>query len=69
VKHGSAASEPTFFGLGAWFRGENMSTFPDEVLTRTKKGEVEVRSLIDRGRTFGTTTSTRRPARRWREER
>ena len=24
--------------------------FPDEVLTRTKKGEVEVRSLIDRGR-------------------
>jgi len=27
-----------------------MSTFPDEVLTRTKKGEVEVRSLIDRGR-------------------
>jgi hypothetical protein len=27
-----------------------MSTFPDEVLTRTKKGEVEVRSFIDRGR-------------------
>ena len=27
-----------------------MSIFPDEVLTRTKKGEVEVRSLIDRGR-------------------
>ena len=24
--------------------------FPDEVLTRTKKGEIEVRSLIDRGR-------------------
>ena len=24
--------------------------FPDEVLTRTEKGEVEVRSLIDRGR-------------------
>ena len=24
--------------------------FPDGVLTRTKKGEVEVRSLIDRGR-------------------
>ncbi len=27
-----------------------MVTFPDEVLTRTKNGEVEVRSLIDRGR-------------------
>jgi hypothetical protein len=27
-----------------------MSPFPDEVLTRTNKGEVEVRSLIDRGR-------------------
>ncbi len=27
-----------------------MPTFPDEVLTKTKKGEVEVRSLIDRGR-------------------
>ena len=27
-----------------------MGRFPDEVLTRTKKGEVEVRSLIDRGR-------------------
>lgn len=27
-----------------------MSAFPDEVLTRTKKGEIEVRSLIDRGR-------------------
>ena len=28
----------------------NMTRFPEEVLTRTKKGEVEVRSLIDRGR-------------------
>ena len=27
-----------------------MAAFPDEVLTRTKKGEIEVRSLIDRGR-------------------
>jgi hypothetical protein len=27
-----------------------MTRFPEEVLTRTKKGEVEVRSLIDRGR-------------------
>ncbi len=27
-----------------------MPTFPDEVLTQTKKGEIEVRSLIDRGR-------------------
>lgn len=27
-----------------------MPTFPDEVLTKTKKGETEVRSLIDRGR-------------------
>ena len=27
-----------------------MANFPDEVLTKTKKGEVEVRSLIDRGR-------------------
>ncbi len=27
-----------------------MPPFPDEVLTRTKKGEIEVRSLIDRGR-------------------
>ncbi len=27
-----------------------MPTFPDEVLTRTKNGELEVRSLIDRGR-------------------
>ncbi len=26
-----------------------MASFPDEVLTRTKKGEIEVRSLIDRG--------------------
>ncbi len=30
--------------------GGSMATFPDEVLTRTKKGELEVRSLIDRGR-------------------
>ena len=29
---------------------KNMTTFPEEVLTRTKKGEIEVRSLIDRGR-------------------
>ncbi len=29
---------------------ETMATFPSEVLTRTKNGEVEVRSLIDRGR-------------------
>lgn len=27
-----------------------MSTFPEDVLTRTKKGEIEVRSLLDRGR-------------------
>ncbi len=27
-----------------------MAAFPEEVLTRTKKGEIEVRSLIDRGR-------------------
>jgi hypothetical protein len=27
-----------------------MASFPPEVLTRTKRGEVEVRSLIDRGR-------------------
>ena len=27
-----------------------MTAFPEEVLTRTKKGETEVRSLIDRGR-------------------
>jgi len=27
-----------------------MASFPDEVLTRTKKGEIEVRSLLDRGR-------------------
>ncbi len=27
-----------------------MPAFPEEVLTRTKKGEIEVRSLIDRGR-------------------
>lgn len=27
-----------------------MAPFPDEVLTKTKKGEIEVRSLIDRGR-------------------
>jgi hypothetical protein len=27
-----------------------MPKFPEEVLTRTKKGEVEVRSLMDRGR-------------------
>src|SRR2546428_498748 len=26
-----------------------MTTFPEEVLTRTKRGEIEVRSLIDRG--------------------
>jgi len=29
---------------------ETMATFPSEVLTRTKNGKVEVRSLIDRGR-------------------
>ena len=29
---------------------EIMTTFPEEVLTRTKRGENEVRSLIDRGR-------------------
>ncbi len=27
-----------------------MAAFPEEVLTRTKKGEIEVRSLVDRGR-------------------
>ena len=27
-----------------------MPKFPDDVVTRTKKGELEVRSLIDRGR-------------------
>jgi hypothetical protein len=27
-----------------------MAKFPEEVLTRTKKGEIEVRSLLDRGR-------------------
>ena len=27
-----------------------MARYPDDVLTRTKKGEPEVRSLIDRGR-------------------
>lgn len=27
-----------------------MTAFPEEVLTKTKKGEIEVRSLIDRGR-------------------
>ena len=27
-----------------------MAKFPEEVLTRTKKGEIEVRSLVDRGR-------------------
>ncbi len=27
-----------------------MASFPDEVLTKTKKGEIEVRSLMDRGR-------------------
>jgi hypothetical protein len=27
-----------------------MTHFPEEVLTRTKKGEIEVRSIIDRGR-------------------
>src|SRR5436309_13758181 len=29
---------------------ETMTTFPEAVLTRTKKGDIEVRSLIDRGR-------------------
>jgi hypothetical protein len=27
-----------------------MTRFPDEVLTHTKRGEIEVRSLVDRGR-------------------
>jgi hypothetical protein len=27
-----------------------MARFPEEVLTRTKKGDIEVRSLVDRGR-------------------
>ena len=27
-----------------------MARFPDDVLTTTKKGEIEVRSLLDRGR-------------------
>ena len=27
-----------------------MPNFPDDVLTRTKKGELEVRSMVDRGR-------------------
>ncbi len=27
-----------------------MSRYPEEVLTRTKKGDIEVRSQIDRGR-------------------
>ncbi|HYM39602.1 MAG TPA: hypothetical protein VEY12_05590 [Thermoplasmata archaeon] len=27
-----------------------MAMFPEEVLTKTKKGEIEVRALLDRGR-------------------
>jgi len=39
-----------------------MTTFPDEVLTRTTKGEIEVRSLIDRGRYVRYSTCMRRRA-------
>jgi len=30
--------------------GDPLTDYPEEVLTRTKPGEVEVRALIDRGR-------------------
>ena len=43
------AREP-FSRRAAFGRTVRMPTFPDEVLTTTKKGETEVRSLIDRGR-------------------
>jgi len=43
-------SEGTFLVSSRGPEDENMTHFPEEVLTRTKKGEIEVRSLIDRGR-------------------
>ncbi len=42
--------KPRFLASSRGVEAETMATFPSEVLTRTKKGEVEVRSLIDRGR-------------------
>jgi len=39
-----------FFGCYLVAPPKAMTTFPEEVLTRTKRGETEVRSLIDRGR-------------------
>lgn len=39
-----------FFAPSAIARLTAMVSYPDEVLTKTKKGEIEVRSLIDRGR-------------------
>jgi len=42
---GQRFSRPTAFAHAV-----PMPAFPDEVLTTTKKGEIEVRSLIDRGR-------------------
>src|SRR5436309_16117020 len=39
-----------FFGCYLVAPPKAMTTFPEEVLTRTKRGEIEVRSLIDRGR-------------------
>ena len=42
--------KPRFLASSCGVEAETMAMFPSEVLTRTKKGEVEVRSLIDRGR-------------------
>jgi len=39
-----------FFGCYSVAPAKIMTMFPEEVLTRTKRGETEVRSLIDRGR-------------------
>jgi|SRR3990172_451077 len=39
-----------FCGEDAFLSVMSLPRFPEEVLTRTKKGEIEVRSLVDRGR-------------------
>jgi hypothetical protein len=50
TKHITRGAGSDVFASSCRVGDEIMATFPEEVLTRTKKGEVEVRSLIDRGR-------------------
>ena len=49
----SAFPQVKFFHRRPYRNGEATVRFPEEVLTRLKKGELEVRWLNDRGRYVG----------------